>query len=181
MPPIAKPPITKLLIANRGEIALRVIRTAREMDIATVAVFSDPDAGAPYVRAADEAVRLPGAAPRDTYLRGDAIIAAALATGAGAVHPGYGFLAENAGFARDCAAAGLTFVGPSPEAIEAMGSKIAAKELLAAAGVPVLPGVTFGGPGGLGASGGGLPEPAELAAAAARIGYPVLVKAAFGG
>jgi propionyl-CoA carboxylase alpha chain len=168
------PAISKLLIANRGEIALRVIRTAREMDIATVAVFSDPDAGAPYVRAADEAVRLPGAAPRDTYLRGDAIIATALATGAGAVHPGYGFLAENAGFARDCAAAGLTFVGPSPEAIEAMGSKIAAKELLAAAGVPVLPGVTFGGPGEL-------PEPAELTAAAAGIGYPVLVKAAFGG
>ena len=174
--------ISKLLIANRGEIALRVIRTAREMDIATVAVFSDPDAGAPYVRAADEAVRLPGAAPRDTYLRGDAIIAAALATGAGAVHPGYGFLAENAGFARDCAAAGLTFVGPSPEAIEAMGSKIAARELLAAAGVPVLPGVTLGGSGGSGGSAAGeLPEPAELAAAAAGIGYPVLVKAAFGG
>ena len=175
------PAISKLLIANRGEIALRVIRTAREMDIAIVAVFSDPDAGAPYARAADEAVRLPGAAPRDTYLRGDAIIAAALATGAGAVHPGYGFLAENAGFARDCAAAGLTFVGPSPEAIEAMGSKIAARELLAAAGVPVLPGVTLGGSGGSGGSGGELPEPAELTAAAAGIGYPVLVKAAFGG
>ncbi len=171
------PAISKLLIANRGEIALRVIRTAREMDIATVAVFSDPDAGAPYVRAADEAVRLPGAAPRDTYLRGDAIIAAALATGAGAVHPGYGFLAENAGFARDCAAAGLTFVGPSPEAIEAMGSKIAAKELLAAAGVPVLPGVTIGG----GQDAAELPEPTALAEAAAGIGYPVLVKAAFGG
>ncbi len=177
--PNPMPVITKLLIANRGEIALRVIRTAREMDIATVAVFSDPDAGAPFVRAADEAVRLPGAAPRDTYLRGDAIIAAALATGAGAVHPGYGFLAENAGFARDCAAAGLTFVGPSPEAIEAMGSKIAAKELLAAAGVPVLPGVTIGD--------GQASEPAALAAlaalpaAAAGIGYPVLVKAAFGG
>jgi acetyl/propionyl-CoA carboxylase alpha subunit len=166
------PAISKLLIANRGEIALRIISTAREMDIATVAVFSDPDAGAPYVRAADEAVRLPGAAPRDTYLRGDVIIAAALATGAGAVHPGYGFLAENAGFARDCAAAGLTFVGPSPEAIEAMGSKIAAKELLSAAGVPVLPGVTVGA----GAEAG-----APLADAVAGIGYPVLVKAAFGG
>ncbi|HEX3487992.1 MAG TPA: biotin carboxylase N-terminal domain-containing protein, partial [Streptosporangiaceae bacterium] len=165
------PTISKLLIANRGEIALRIIRTAREMDIATVAVFSDPDAGAPYVLAADEAVRLPGAAPRDTYLRGDAIIAAALATGAGAVHPGYGFLAENAGFARDCAAAGLTFVGPAPEAIEAMGSKIAAKELLSAAGVPVLPGVTVGD---------SLAD-ADLAGAVAGIGYPVLVKAAFGG
>jgi len=171
------PTITKLLIANRGEIALRIISTAREMDIATVAVFSDPDTGAPYVRAADEAVRLPGAAPRDTYLRGDAIIAAAAATGADAVHPGYGFLAENAGFARDCAAAGLTFVGPSPEAIEAMGSKIAAKELLAAAGVPVLPGVTVAGSG----DGAGLAGSAGLGEAVAGIGYPVLVKAAFGG
>ena len=180
------PTISKLLIANRGEIALRIIRTAREMDIATVAVFSDPDAGAPYVLAADEAVRLPGAAPRDTYLRGDAIIAAALATGAGAVHPGYGFLAENAGFARDCAAAGLTFVGPSPEAIEAMGSKIAAKELLSAAGVPVLPGVTVGAsPANADLADADLAGAdlagADLAGAVAGIGYPVLVKAAFGG
>ena len=132
--------ISKLLIANRGEIASRVIRTARAMDIATVAVFSDPDAGLPFVPEADEAVRLPGSTPAETYLRGEALIAAAAATGADAVHPGYGFLSENAGFARACAAAGLTFVGPSPEAIEAMGSKTAAKELMAAAGVPVLPG-----------------------------------------
>jgi acetyl/propionyl-CoA carboxylase alpha subunit len=166
-------PITKLLIANRGEIALRIMRTAREMDIATVAVFSDPDAGAPFVAAAAEAVRLPGSAPADTYLRGERIIAAAQATGAGAVHPGYGFLSENAGFARACAAAGLVFVGPPAAAIEAMGSKIAAKELMAAAGVPVLPGVTFGS--------NGEPDPAKLAAAASEIGYPVLVKAAFGG
>ena len=123
------------------------------MGIATVAVFSDPDAGLPFVTAADEAVRLPGATPAETYLRGDAIIAAAAATGADAVHPGYGFLSENAGFARACAAAGLTFVGPPPETIEAMGSKIAAKELMAEAGVPVLPGAVFDdaaepGPGG---------------------------------
>ena len=170
-PPVT--PITKLLIANRGEIALRIMRTAREMDIATVAVFSDPDAGAPFVAAAAEAVRLPGSAPADTYLRGERIIAAAQATGAGAVHPGYGFLSENAGFARACAAAGLVFVGPPAAAIEAMGSKIAAKELMAAAGVPVLPGVTFGS--------NGEPDPAKLAAAASEIGYPVLVKAAFGG
>jgi propionyl-CoA carboxylase alpha chain len=162
-------PITKLLVANRGEIALRVVRTAREMDVATVAVFSDPDADAPFVAAADEAVRLPGATPAETYLRGDLIIAAALATEAQAVHPGYGFLSENAGFARDCAAAGLVFVGPTPEAIDAMGSKTAAKELMAAAGVPVLPGVVVG------------TDTTDLPAQAAAIGYPVLVKAAFGG
>jgi acetyl/propionyl-CoA carboxylase alpha subunit len=163
--------IRKLLIANRGEIASRVIRTARAMDIETVAVYSDPDAGLPFVRHADEAARLPGATPADTYLRGDAIIAAAQATGADAVHPGYGFLSENADFARACATAGLTFVGPTPEAIEAMGSKIAAKRLMASAGVPVLPGAVFDTE----------PDPEELRAAAAEIGYPVLVKAAFGG
>jgi len=162
----ASRPIAKLLVANRGEIALRVLRTAREMDVATVAVFSDPDADAPFVAAADEAVRLPGATPAETYLRGDLVIAAALATGAQAVHPGYGFLSENAGFARDCAAAGLVFVGPTPEAIDAMGSKTAAKELMAAAGVPVLPGVVVGD------------DTTELPARAASIGYPVLVTAA---
>jgi propionyl-CoA carboxylase alpha chain len=165
--------ISKLLIANRGEIASRIIRTARAMDIATVAVFSDPDAGLPFVLEADEAVRLPGSAPAETYLRGEALIAAAAATGADAVHPGYGFLSENAGFARACAAAGLTFVGPSPGAIEAMGSKIAAKELMAAAGVPVLPGAVFDGTAD--------PDPPELRKAAEDIGFPVLVKAAFGG
>jgi propionyl-CoA carboxylase alpha chain len=158
--------IRKLLIANRGEIALRVIRTARDMDIATVAVFSEADSGAPFVRAADEAVPLPGNAPADSYLNRPKIIEAALRAGADAVHPGYGFLSENAGFARDCAQAGLTFVGPPPEAIEAMGSKTAAKELMAAAGVPVLPAVEVTGP--------------ELATAA-EIGFPLLVKAAFGG
>ncbi|HEY2508857.1 MAG TPA: biotin carboxylase N-terminal domain-containing protein [Streptosporangiaceae bacterium] len=165
--------ISKLLIANRGEIAARVIRTARAMDIATVAVYSDADAGLPFIRDADEAVRLPGLTPGETYLRGDAIIAAADATGAGAVHPGYGFLSENAQFARDCAAAGLIFVGPTPAAIDAMGSKIAAKELMAAAGVPVLPGAVFDESSD--------PDPVDLRKAAEEIGFPVLVKAAFGG
>ncbi|HEY2241745.1 MAG TPA: biotin carboxylase N-terminal domain-containing protein, partial [Streptosporangiaceae bacterium] len=166
-------PMRKLLIANRGEIASRVIRTARAMDLATVAVFSDPDQGLPFVRDADEAVRLPGSAPADTYLNAGALLAAAAATGADSVHPGYGFLSENAGFARACAAAGLTFVGPSPEAIEAMGSKIGAKEIMAAAGVPVLPGAVFDDVAE--------PDPAALVKAADDIGYPVLVKAAFGG
>jgi propionyl-CoA carboxylase alpha chain len=165
--------ISKLLIANRGEIAARIARTARAMDIATVAVFSDPDAGLPFVTDADEAVRLPGATPAETYLRGERLIAAAAATGADAVHPGYGFLSENAGFARACAEAGLTFVGPAPETIEAMGSKIAAKELMAKAGVPVLPGAVFDDDAD--------PGPEEVRRAAAGIGYPVLVKAAFGG
>jgi propionyl-CoA carboxylase alpha chain len=167
--------IRKLLIANRAEIAARVIRTARAMDIATVAVYSDPDAGLPYVRAAGEAVRLPGATPAETYLNGPAIIAAALVAGADAVHPGYGFLSENADFAAACAAAGLTFVGPPPAAIAAMGSKIAAKELMAAAGVPVLPSITV--PADPPADS----ADADLAEAAAGIGYPLLVKAAFGG
>jgi propionyl-CoA carboxylase alpha chain len=170
--------IRKLLIANRGEIASRIIRTARDMDITTVAVFSDPDAGLPYVAEADEAVRLPGAAPAGTYLRGEALIAAAAATGADAVHPGYGFLSENAGFARACAAAGLIFVGPSPEAIEAMGSKTAAKELMAAAGVPVLPSAVFDSAV---FDDGSEPDPAELRKAGEDIGFPVLVKAAYGG
>ncbi|MEO6821630.1 MAG: biotin carboxylase N-terminal domain-containing protein [Candidatus Nanopelagicales bacterium] len=166
--------IGKLLIANRGEIASRVMRTAREMDIATVAVFSDPDADAPFVRDADEAVHLPGSAPVDTYLRIDRILDAARRTGAHAVHPGYGFLSENAGFARACAEAGLVFVGPSAEAIEAMGSKIAAKTLMAGAGVPVLPGITI--------DADILDVPPDLAArAGAEVGYPVLVKAAYGG
>ncbi|HEX3788854.1 MAG TPA: biotin carboxylase N-terminal domain-containing protein [Pseudonocardiaceae bacterium] len=168
------PELRKLLIANRGEIAARVMRTARELDIATVAVFSDADAEAPFVRAADEAVHLPGNSPAETYLRADLIIDAARRTGADSVHPGYGFLSENAGFARACVDAGLVFVGPPAAAIEAMGSKIAAKELMAAAGVPVLPGVTVAAGDELGAAG--------LAARAGReIGYPVLVKAAFGG
>jgi acetyl/propionyl-CoA carboxylase alpha subunit len=165
--------IKKLLVANRGEIASRIFRTARGMDIRTVAVYSDPDTHLPFARDADEAVHLPGAAPAETYLRAEVIIDAARRTGADAVHPGYGFLSENAGFARQCAAAGLTFVGPSPEAIDAMGSKTAAKELMRQAGVPVLPGAVF--------DEGTEPDPGQLRAAAAQIGLPVLVKAAFGG
>ena len=172
------PAISKLLVAGRGEIALRIMRTARELDMATVAVFSDPDADAPFVAAADEAVHLPGAAPAQTYLRGAAIIAAARLTGAQAIHPGYGFLSENAGFAHACAQAGLIFVGPTPEAIEAMGSKIRAKELMAAAGIPVLPGVAI--PMGERRPGGGAGD-SGLGGVAAGIGYPLLVKAAYGG
>jgi acetyl/propionyl-CoA carboxylase alpha subunit len=165
--------IRSLLIANRGEIASRVIRSARALDIRCVAVFSDPDAGAPFVTQADEAVPLPGAAAGETYLRADAIIDAALRAGADAIHPGYGFLSENADFAEACAAAGLTFIGPPPGAIRAMGSKTSAKRLMAAAGVPVLPGIEIG-------DGEDLP-PDLPGLARAQIGFPLLVKAAFGG
>jgi propionyl-CoA carboxylase alpha chain len=165
--------IRKLLIANRGEIASRVIRSARALDIATVAVFSDADARAPFVAEADESVGLPGCTPAETYLRPELIIDAATRTGADAVHPGYGFLSENADFAEACAAAGLTFVGPPPAAIRSMGSKTSAKQLMARAGVPVLPGIAIGD---------GEQLPAGLAdRAEAEIGFPVLVKAAFGG
>ncbi|MER5352724.1 biotin carboxylase N-terminal domain-containing protein [Kitasatospora sp. NPDC002551] len=151
--------ITNLLVANRGEIARRIFRTCRGLGIATTAVYADPDADAPHVREADTAVRLPGAAPADTYLRGALIVEAALAAGADAVHPGYGFLSEDAAFARAVRAAGLRWVGPEPEAIEAMGSKTAAKRLMAAAGVPVLDALDA-------------PTAADL---------PLLVKAAAGG
>jgi propionyl-CoA carboxylase alpha chain len=165
--------IEKLLIANRGEIASRVIRTARTLDIATVAVFAAPDSGAPYVAEADEAVPLPGAAAEETYLRAGLLIDAALRTGADAVHPGYGFLSENADFAQACADAGLVFVGPPADAIRAMGSKTSAKRLMAQAGVPVLPGVTVGE---------GEENPEDLQEAyRTDLGFPLLVKAAFGG
>ncbi|MBX9920283.1 MAG: ATP-grasp domain-containing protein, partial [Mycolicibacterium frederiksbergense] len=164
------PVIKKLLVANRGEIARRVFRTCRELGIATVAVYSDADADAWHVDDADEAVRLPGSSPAETYLDGDRVIAAALLTGADAVHPGYGFMSENAGFARACADAGLVFVGPPPDAIDAMGSKLTAKAMMADAGVPVLPG---GDATGL--------DPDKLRKLGAEIGYPLLVKASAGG
>jgi 3-methylcrotonyl-CoA carboxylase alpha subunit len=130
----------KLLIANRGEIAVRIARTCRRLGIATVAVHSDADAAAMHVAACDEAVRIGPAPAAESYLRGDAIIEAALATGAEAVHPGYGFLSENADFAEAVGAAGLIWVGPPPAAIRAMGLKDAAKARMQAAGVPVVPG-----------------------------------------
>ncbi|HZT55624.1 MAG TPA: biotin carboxylase N-terminal domain-containing protein [Burkholderiaceae bacterium] len=160
----------KILIANRGEIACRVAATARRLGIRTVAVYSDADANAKHVLACDEAVHIGGSAPRDSYLRGDRVIAAALATGAQAVHPGYGFLSENAAFAQACADAGLVFIGPPPSAIEAMGLKAESKRLMAQAGVPLVPGY----------HGAGQDAP-MLKGEADRIGYPVLIKASAGG
>jgi 3-methylcrotonyl-CoA carboxylase alpha subunit len=162
--------ISTLLIANRGEIACRVIETARKMGIETVAVYSDVDARARHVDLADRAVRIGGAAPGESYLRGDRIIMAALEAGADAVHPGYGFLSENAAFVGAVEAAGLIFVGPSAEAIRAMGLKDRAKALMADAGVPVVPGYH-----------GEDQEPGHLEVEAAEIGFPVLIKAVAGG
>jgi len=162
--------IQKVLIANRGEIARRIVRTCREMGIATVAVFSEPDRDALFVGDADEAVALGGATPAESYLRIDALVDATRRTGANAVHPGYGFLAENAPFAQACLDAGLTFIGPSPAAIAAMGSKIEAKARVQAAGVPVLSTIAVAGR-----------KPADLAREAAGLGFPLLVKASGGG
>jgi acetyl-CoA carboxylase, biotin carboxylase subunit len=162
--------LDSVLVANRGEVARRVLRTARRMGIRGVAVYSDADADLPYVREADEAVHIGPAQPARSYLDAAAILQAARKTGATAVHPGYGFLAENADFARRVLAAGLTWVGPDPDAIEQMGDKIRARNLMEKAGVPVSPGSR---------------EPVTDAAAALaeadRIGYPVMVKAAAGG
>src|SRR5689334_9018665 len=133
-------PFFKILIANRGEIALRIMRTARRLGYGVVAVYSDADRDALHVRAADQAVHIGAAQPSQSYLSIDAIIAAAKASGADAVHPGYGFLAENEEFAQACADAGLVFIGPSPQAIKAMGNKAGAKALMQAAGVPCVPG-----------------------------------------
>jgi len=160
----------KILIANRGEIACRVARTARRLGVRTVAVFSDADAKSAHVAACDEAIHIGGSRPQDSYLRGDVILEAARRTGAQAIHPGYGFLSENAEFAAACARAGIVFIGPSPEAIAAMGSKSAAKALMEKAGVPLTPGYH-----------GARQEADYLLKEAGRIGFPVLIKAVAGG
>jgi acetyl-CoA carboxylase biotin carboxylase subunit len=164
--------LRKILIANRGEIAVRVARTCREMGIGTVAIYSDADRAALHVRCCDEAVRVGPAPSRESYLAIENVIGACKATGADAVHPGYGFLSENARFARACAAAGITFIGPPPEAMEEMGEKTRARRKVIEAGVPVVPGLKEP-----------IPEGGEAAAKdyARSIGYPIMLKAAAGG
>src|SRR3954452_19229441 len=162
--------IRKVLIANRGEIAVRVIRACREMGISTVAIYSEPDRLGLPVLLADEAYPIGPAPSRESYLRAEAIVELAVRIGADAIHPGYGFLSERAGFARLCRDAGITFIGPSPEAIDAMGSKVESRRLMMAAGVPVVPGGKDP-----------LPDLDAAQAAAEAIGYPVMLKAAAGG
>ena len=161
---------SKILIANRGEIACRVAATAKRLGVRTVAVYSDADAQAAHVQACDEAVHIGGNAPQDSYLQWQRILEAALKTGAQAIHPGYGFLSENADFANACLQAGLAFIGPSSASIQAMGLKAASKQLMEKAGVPLVPGYH-----------GADQDPALLAQEAQRIGYPVLIKASAGG
>ncbi len=163
------PPFSKVLVANRGEIAIRILRACRELGIQTVAVYSAADKNALHVRFADQAVEIGDSAPRESYLNIPKVIEAAKSTGAEAIHPGYGFLSENAAFAEAVSAAGLTFIGPPPSAIRAMGDKAESKITMKAAGVPTVPGAE------------NLSGEAEFIEAAERIGYPVLVKAAAGG
>jgi acetyl/propionyl-CoA carboxylase alpha subunit len=168
------PPFRRLLVANRGEIAVRLIRACHELGIEAVGVFSEADAGALHVRRADRAVAIGPAPPRESYLRVDALIDAAVRTGCEALHPGYGFLSEQAGLARACADAGIVFVGPDPETLELLGDKLAARRLARDAGVPVVPGTLEAA----------LTRPDELdavVAAARELGFPLLVKAAAGG
>ena len=167
---VKRTPFFKVLIANRGEIALRIMRTARRLGYSVVAVYSDADRDALHVREADQAVRIGEALPAQSYLKIDAIIAAAKASGAAAVHPGYGFLAENEDFAQACRDAGLVFIGPSPEAILAMGNKAGAKDIMQKAGVPCLPGYQ-----------GADQSDAAMLAEAKAIGFPVMIKAVAGG
>jgi acetyl-CoA/propionyl-CoA/long-chain acyl-CoA carboxylase, biotin carboxylase, biotin carboxyl carrier protein len=162
---------SKVLVANRGEIAIRVMRTLEEMGIGSVAVYSEPDRDAPHARRADEAYLLGPGPASESYLVVEKIIEVAKDSGAEAIHPGYGFLAENAAFARACEEADIVFIGPPPDAIDAMGSKTKARELMKAAGVPIVPGTT---------------DPVKNVAAAKKIidkdiGYPIAVKAAGGG
>jgi geranyl-CoA carboxylase alpha subunit len=167
---VRRTPFFKVLVANRGEIALRIMRTARRLGYGVVAVYSDADRNALHVREADQAIRIGEALPAQSYLRIDAIIAAAKASGAGAVHPGYGFLAENEDFAQACRDAGLVFIGPSPEAIRAMGNKAGAKDIMQKAGVPIVPGYQ------------GLDQSdAVMLAEARKTGFPVMIKAVAGG
>ena len=162
-------PFSSVLVANRGEIACRILKTCRAMGLRTIAVYSDADADAPHVALADEAVRLGEAPAAESYLRVDRILEAARSTGAEAIHPGYGFLSENADFAQAVADAGLVFIGPRPETIRQMGSKAGARALMASHGVPVVPGYS------------GAQDDAAMAAAVAAIGLPVLIKSSAGG
>ncbi len=168
MADVSEKVISRLLIANRGEIACRIIRTAREMGISTVAIYANADAEAPFVKQADTAIALNGDSPSETYLVVEKVLEACRRTGADAVHPGYGFLSENAAFARAVEAEGMVWVGPSPDAIETMGDKLSAKRLMQQAEVPTLPAEA-------------LETGADLAATAERVGYPLLIKAAAGG
>ena len=160
----------KILVANRGEIALRVMKTARKMGIKVVAIYSEADRHAPHVRFADEAICIGPAPSKDSYLLGDKIIAVAQSLGVDGIHPGYGFLSENAGFAKAVEEAGITFIGPSPAAIKVMGSKLAAKDAVKAYGIPMVPGVDEA-----------IEDIPEAKAIAAEIGYPILIKASAGG
>jgi acetyl-CoA carboxylase biotin carboxylase subunit len=164
------PMFKKVLIANRGEIALRIIRACRELGVQTVAVYSEADRESLHVRFADDDVCIGPAAARDSYLNIPRLIAAAEITGADAIHPGYGFLAENANFAEICAASGITFIGPTPDQIRTMGDKAAARQAMIACDVPVVPGTP-----------GGVEDVDEALAFAESIGFPVIIKAAAGG